>query len=224
MRPEVKYRVIYRHRDKYSISEMCIFFEVSRSGYYGFVRRMEKPAKDLELSELIRECQIETKQTYGYRRVAIWLERKGVHHNPKTILRVMNKYNLLSVVRRKRYCKPAVPYTNADLNWQNKQSRSSVEMSDHSSRPAIADGDVNISAYDTVYIGFPVWWYIAPTIINTFIEKYDFSGKRIILFATSGGSRFGKAVDNLKASAPNAEIIEGQVNPSTSDIQTLANM
>ena len=120
--------------------------------------------------------------------------------------------------------KPAVPYTNADLNWQNKQSRSSVEMSDHSSRPAIADCNANIADYDTVYIGFPIWWYIAPTIINTFIEKYDFSGKRIILFATSGGSRFGKAVDNLKVSAPNAEIIEGQVNPSTSDIQTLANM
>ena len=120
--------------------------------------------------------------------------------------------------------KPAVPYTNADLNWQNKQSRSSVEMSDHSSRPAIADGDVNISAYDTVYIGFPIWWYIAPTIINTFLERYDFSGKRIILFATSGGSRFGKTVDNLKVSAPNAEIIEGKVNPSPSEIQTLAKM
>ena len=120
--------------------------------------------------------------------------------------------------------KPAVAYTNADLNWQNKQSRSSVEMSDHSSRPAIADGDANIAAYDTVYIGFPVWWYIAPTIINTFLESYDFTGKRIILFATSGGSRFGKAVDNLKVSAPNAEIIEGQVNPSTSEIQTLAKM
>ena len=90
MRPEVKYRVIYRHKDKYSISEMCRFFDVSRSGYYGFVNRMDKPAKDLELSELIRECQTETKQTYGYRRVAIWLERRGVHHNPKTILRVMN--------------------------------------------------------------------------------------------------------------------------------------
>ena len=120
--------------------------------------------------------------------------------------------------------KPAVPYTNADLNWQNKQSRSSVEMSDHSSRPAIADGDANIAAYDTVYIGFPVWWYIAPTIINTFLESYDFSGKRIILFATSGGSRFGKAVENLKVSAPNAEIIEGKVNPSTAEIQILANM
>ena len=104
MRPEVKYRVIYCHKDKYSISEMCRFFEVSRSGYYGFVKRMDKPAKDLELSELIRECQVETKQTYRYRRVAIWLERKGIHHNPKTILRVMNKYSLLSVVRRRRYC------------------------------------------------------------------------------------------------------------------------
>jgi len=104
VRPEVKYRVIYRHKDKYSISEMCKVFEVSRSGYYGFVKRMDKPAKDLELSELIRECQQETRQTYGYRRVAIWLERKGIHHNPKTILRVMNKYSLLSVVRRRRYC------------------------------------------------------------------------------------------------------------------------
>ena len=83
---------------------MCRFFEVSRSGYYGFVNRIDKPANDLELSELIRECQAETKQTYGYRRVAIWLERKGVHHDPKTILRVMNKYSLLSVVRRRKYC------------------------------------------------------------------------------------------------------------------------
>jgi transposase InsO family protein len=104
VRAEVKFRVIYRHKKKYSISEMCRFFEVSRSGYYGFVNRMDKPAKDLNLSELIRKCQLETKQTYGYRRVTIWLERNGVHHNPKTILRVMNKYSLLSVVRRRRYC------------------------------------------------------------------------------------------------------------------------
>ena len=104
MRPEVKYRVIYRHKDKYGISEMCRILGVSRSGYYGFVKRMDKPARDLELSELIRECQQETRQTYGYRRVAIWLERRGIHHNPKTILRVMNKYSLLSVVRRRRYC------------------------------------------------------------------------------------------------------------------------
>ena len=119
MRPEVKYRVIYRHKDKYSISEICRFFEVSRSGYYGFVGRMDKPANDLELSELIRECQSECKQTYGYRRVAIWLERKGVHHDPKTILRVMNKYSLLSVVRRRRYCK----YSQALHRYDNLLNR-----------------------------------------------------------------------------------------------------
>ena len=105
MKASVKYKVIYRHRDKYSVSEMCRFFEVSRSGYYDYVNRMDKPAKDLPLAEKIRECQEECKRTYGYRRVHIWLERKGIHHDPKTVLRVMNKYNLLSVVRRKRYVK-----------------------------------------------------------------------------------------------------------------------
>lgn len=120
--------------------------------------------------------------------------------------------------------KPAVPYTTADLNWQNKQSRSSVEMSDKSSRPALADKNADIAAYDTVYVGFPIWWYIAPTIINSFLESYDFSGKKIILFATSGGSGFGSAVANLKASAPGAQIIEGKVNPSASDISKLAEM
>ena len=120
--------------------------------------------------------------------------------------------------------KPETPYTNADLNWQDKQSRSSIEMRDHSSRPAIADKNANISEYDTIYVGFPVWWYIAPTIINTFLESYDFSGKKIILFATSGGSGFGKAVENLQPSAKNAVIIEGKVNPKTNDIKTLAEM
>ncbi|EXM39958.1 flavodoxin [Ruminococcus albus SY3] len=120
--------------------------------------------------------------------------------------------------------RPAVPYTSADLNWQNKQSRSSVEMSDHSSRPELADKSADIAAYDTIYVGFPVWWYIAPTIINSFLESYDFSGKKIILFATSGGSGFGKAVQNLKSSAPDAEIIEGRVNPSAKDIEKLSAM
>lgn len=120
--------------------------------------------------------------------------------------------------------RPAVPYTKDDLNWMNKQSRSSVEMSDKSSRPEIADINVDIAKYDTVYIGFPVWWYIAPTIINTFLESADFSGKKIILFATSGGSGFGKAVENLKASAPGAIITEGRVNPSDADIKALAKM
>lgn len=89
MRTSVKYLVIYRHKEKYSISEMCRFFDVSRSGYYDYVKRMDMPAKDLPLAEKIRECQDNCGQTYGYRRVHIWLERNGTHHNPKTIFRVM---------------------------------------------------------------------------------------------------------------------------------------
>ena len=103
MRTTVKYRVIYRHREKYTISEMCRFFDVSRSGYYDFVKRMDIPAKDLPLAEKIRECQEECGKTYGYRRVHLWLKRKEIYCNPKTVLRVMQKYNLLSVVRRKKY-------------------------------------------------------------------------------------------------------------------------
>ena len=105
MKASVKYKVIHRHKEKYSISEMCRFFGVSRSGYYGYVKRMELPGKDLPLAEKIRECQAECRNTYGYRRVHIWLERHGIHHNPKTVLKVMNKYSLLSVVRRRRYVK-----------------------------------------------------------------------------------------------------------------------
>lgn len=107
--------------------------------------------------------------------------------------------------------KPAVPYSNADLDWMNKNSRSSIEMNDKASRPAIADTDAHIADYDVVFVGFPIWWYIAPTIINTFLERYDFSGKKIVLFATSGGSGFGKTVSNLQPSAPNAKIIEGKL-------------
>ena len=105
--------------------------------------------------------------------------------------------------------KPAVPYTRADLNWQDKNSRSSVEMRDKSSRPALADTGANIADYDTIFVGFPIWWYVAPTIINSFLEAYDFSGKKIVLFATSGGSGFGKAVAGLQPSAPHATIVEG---------------
>ena len=107
--------------------------------------------------------------------------------------------------------KPAVPYSKADLNWMDKQSRSSVEMRDKSTRPALADADANIADYDTIFIGFPIWWYVAPTIINSFLEAYDFSGKKIVLFATSGGSGFGKAVASLQPSAPKATIVEGAI-------------
>lgn len=103
MRTSIKYQVIYQQREKYSIREMCRCFAVSRSGYYDFVKRMDRPAKDLPLAKKIAECQERCGKTYGYRRVHIWLERNGIHHNPKTILRVMQKYNLLSVVRRKKY-------------------------------------------------------------------------------------------------------------------------
>ena len=106
---------------------------------------------------------------------------------------------------------PKQPYSKADLNWMDKKSRSSVEMSDKKYRPEIADANAHIDEYDEIILGFPIWWYVAPTIINTFLESYDFSGKKIILFATSGGSGFGNTVSELKPSAPDAEIVEGKV-------------
>ena len=111
--------VIYRHKEKYSISEMCRFFEVSRSGYYDYIKRMDKPAWDLPLAEKIRECQAHSHSTYGYRRVHIWLERQGIYRNPKTVLRVMQKYNLLSEVRRKKYHN----YTNGIYKYDNHLAR-----------------------------------------------------------------------------------------------------
>ena len=111
--------VIYRHKDKYSISEMCRFFEVSRSGYYDYVKRMDIPAWDLPLADKIRECQEHSHRTYGYRRVHIWLERQGIYRNPKTVLRVMQKYNLLSEVRRKKYHN----YTNGIYVYKNHLAR-----------------------------------------------------------------------------------------------------
>ncbi|MBR1418174.1 MAG: NAD(P)H-dependent oxidoreductase [Synergistaceae bacterium] len=118
--------------------------------------------------------------------------------------------------------KPKVPYTNADLNWNNNNSRSRDEMRDKASRPELADRSANISDYDVIFLGFPIWWYVAPTIINTFLEAYNFSGKTIILFATSGGSGFGKAVSGLQPSAPAAVIKEGKLlnRASLSDLKS----
>lgn len=108
--------------------------------------------------------------------------------------------------------KPKVPYTKGDLDWMDKNARSTVEMRDKSSRPAIVDDDAKVGDYDVVFAGFPIWWYVAPTIINTFLEKYDFSGKTIILFATSGGSGFGETVANLKGSVSDTAVIkEGKI-------------
>ena len=107
--------------------------------------------------------------------------------------------------------RPAVPYTSADLNWHDKHSRSSVEMNNASSRPELADKNAPVSAYDTILLGFPIWWYTAPTIIHTFLEAYDFSGKTIVLFATSGGSGLGQTASALSKSCPGAVVRDGRV-------------
>lgn len=106
---------------------------------------------------------------------------------------------------------PEVPYTKADLNWMDKKSRSTIEMSNPNSRPAIAAKRDNMDEYDTIFVGFPIWWYVAPTIVNTFLESYDFTGKTIILFATSGGSGLGKSAVSLRASVPGARIVDGRL-------------
>lgn len=113
--------------------------------------------------------------------------------------------------------KPSVPYTSADLNWQNSNSRSSVEMKNPDSRPEIAEKLSDMDSYDTVFVGFPIWWYVAPTIIDTFLESYDFSGKTVIPFATSGGSEMGKTTDVLRKVCPDADIKDGKVLNGMSD-------
>lgn len=122
--------------------------------------------------------------------------------------------------------RPQKVYTQADLNWNDKNSRSSIEMRDAASRPAIEGKADNMEQYGHIFLGFPIWWYVAPHIINTFLESDDFSGKKIILFATSGGSGFGKAVAGLKASCPGAFIEEGKIlngNPSQKELAEFAN-
>lgn len=105
---------------------------------------------------------------------------------------------------------PQQKYTSADLDWTNKKSRSSVEMDDKSFRPPVANKVADMDRYDTIYIGFPIWWYVAPTIINTFLEQYDLTGKTIVPFATSGGSGMGRTNEELKNSCRGAKLIEGK--------------
>ncbi len=116
---------------------------------------------------------------------------------------------------------PKIPYTSADLDWMNKKSRSSVEMNDKSFRPAIANKVENMEAYDTIFVAFPIWWYVAPTIINSFLEQYDFSGKTIIPLATSGGSGMGKTNQELAPSCHGAVLKEGKVFSANTDKNTL---
>ena len=108
--------------------------------------------------------------------------------------------------------RPAVPYTRADLDWTDRNSRSTREMNDAASRPAIAQPVRDMEKYGTIFLGFPIWWYVAPTIVNSFLESYDFAGKTIVLFATSGGSGFGKTVASLQGSvSPETKILEGRL-------------
>lgn len=119
---------------------------------------------------------------------------------------------------------PANPYTSADLNWRDKQSRSTREAADPSCRPAITSRVEHIEDYDTIFLGFPIWWYVAPAIINTFLESYDLTGKTVVLFATSGGSGMGKTASVLRASAPGAKIVDGGIlnNASNAGIEKFA--
>ena len=117
---------------------------------------------------------------------------------------------------------PETPYTAEDLNWQDKNSRSSIEMKDTNSRPAIGSKIADIRLYDVIYVGFPVWWYREPSIIDTFMETYDFSGKTVVPFATSGGSLVGDSGKNMQALAPNAKVVQGKRFPANTSGQELA--
>ena len=136
------------------------------------------------------------------KRLVAYFSASGVTKNVAEMIAEAGHYDLYEIA-------PKVPYTKEDLNWMDKNARSTVEMKDRTIRPEMDDSTVDVSAYDEILIGFPIWWYVAPTIINTFLEEYDFSGKKIVLFATSGGSAFGNTVKELKPSAPGAEITEG---------------
>ena len=121
--------------------------------------------------------------------------------------------------------RPKVSYTQADLDWRDENARSTVEMKNKSIRPEIAEDKISIAEYDTVFVGFPIWWYVAPTIINTFLEAHDFSGKTVVIFATSGGSRFGKTADELKVSlTDDAKLVEWDILNDSYTNKELADM
>ena len=156
-------------------------------------------------------------------------ETKEVSENPKVLVAYFSATGVTKGVAGQladaagadlHEIKPEQPYTDADLNWKDDKSRSSLEMKDKSSRPAITDKLDNMQDYDVVYVGFPIWWYTAPTIINTFMEAYDFTGKTVIPFATSGGSSIDKACADLKAAYPDVNWKPGKLlnSPSKSDI------
>ena len=148
----------------------------------------------------------ETKQCKSMKTLVTYFSASGVTRNVAKQLATSIGADLFEIT-------PEQPYTDADLDWRDKNSRSTLEMNDKSSRPAIKDGGIvkNLDQYDVVYVGFPIWWYTAPTIINTFIEANDFTGKTIVPFATSGGSTIERACQDLKAAYPNYKFGEGKL-------------
>ena len=118
--------------------------------------------------------------------------------------------------------KPALPYTRADLDWTNKQSRSTVEMQDKDCRPALADTDAPVAEADVVFVGYPVWWYREPSIIDSFLAAYDFTGKKIVLFATSGGSDIGREAPTRAAEITRAEVVPGRRFPANASVDALS--
>lgn len=136
-----------------------------------------------------------------------------------------NAANILAEAVSADVCeiKPEVLYTKEDLDYMNPESRSSVEMKDCTSRPAIVKGDLDMAAYDTVFVGFPIWWGTAPTIIHTFLKAYDMTDKKIVVFATSGGSPMGKTIENISKFAPSATYIDGGVVKPTASKEELIN-
>ena len=146
--------------------------------------------------ELYRDLEDEEEAKMGKKLVAFF-SASGTTKKVAEMIAEAGGFDLCEIV-------PKEAYTKADLNWMDKKSRSSVEMGDKSIRPEIKPDGVDMAAYDEVILGFPIWWYVAPTIVNTFLEAHDFTGKNIVLFATSGGSGFGNTVKELQPSAPGA--------------------
>ena len=149
------------------------------------------------------------------RRLVAYFSASGVTGNVAKILAEAANADLYEI-------KPAVPYTATDLNWMNKKSRSSVEMQEKTSRPEMADHNAPVADADVIFVGFPIWWYVAPTIINTFLESYDLTGKTIVPFATSGGSPMGKTNEKLLPSCAGAKLLEGKVFKSNASKAELA--
>lgn len=158
---------------------------------------------------------VETQQQNG-KALVTYFSASGVTKGVAERLAKIASADLVEIVPEKRY-------TSADLDWRDKNSRSSVEMKDLNSRPAIANHIDNIADYQTVYIGFPIWWYTAPTIINTFIEAHDLSGKNVVLFATSGGSTIDKAAKDLQEKYPEIHFVGSALlnSPSDEDLKAI---